>query len=291
MDKLKKITVNTLLNYKCEGKKITALTAYDYSTAKILDESGIDCILVGDSLAMVAMGYENTLSVTVDEMLHYTKILTRAAKRALIIVDMPFMSYHTDEITALNNAGRFIKEAGAAAVKLEGGNNHIINCIKRMTECGIPVIGHLGFTPQFLHTIGGYNVQGKNFETTNKILEQAKLIENAGAFAIVLEMVPEEAAKYITDNLSIPTIGIGAGRYCSGQILVTDDILGKYQDFTPKFARKYADIASITKNAVSNYIDDVKSAKFPSEIEIFNLSQEEADKLQESALSGSTIKK
>jgi len=280
MNDLKPITVNKLLKYKKLDRKITALTAYDYSTAKALDNSGIDFILVGDSLAMVALGYKNTLSVTMEEMLHHTKSVTRAVKRAMVVADMPFMSYQSDEKTALLNASRFIKEAGANAIKLEGGYEHIINCIKSIVESGIPVLGHLGFTPQFLNTIGGYNVQGKNFETTEKILEQAKAIEKAGAFGLVLEMVPEESAKYITENLSIPTIGIGAGRYCSGQILVIDDILGKYQDFTPKFARKYAKISEITEKAVSDYIEDVISSKFPAEKEIFQLDEDERKKLE-----------
>jgi len=280
MSDLKPITVNKLLKYKKLGRKITALTAYDYSTAKAIDKNGIDFVLVGDSLAMVALGHENTLSVTMEEMLHHTKAVKRAVKRAMVVADMPFMSYQSDEKTALLNASRFIKEAGANAIKLEGGYEHIINCIKKCVESGIPVLGHLGFTPQFLHTIGGYNVQGKNVETTKKIMEQAKEIENAGAFGIVLEMVPEESAKYITENLSIPTIGIGAGRYCSGQILVIDDVLGKYQDFSPKFARKYADIGKITEKAVSDYIEDVISSKFPTEKEIFTLNEEERKKLE-----------
>ena len=280
MSDLKPITVNKLLKYKKLGRKITALTAYDYSTAKAIDKNGIDFVLVGDSLAMVALGHENTLSVTMEEMLHHTKAVKRAVKRALVVADMPFMSYQSDEKTALLNASRFIKEAGANAIKLEGGYEHIINCIKKCVESGIPVLGHLGFTPQFLHTIGGYNIQGKNVETTKKIMEQAKEIENAGAFGIVLEMVPEESAKYITENLSIPTIGIGAGRYCSGQILVIDDVLGKYQDFSPKFARKYADIGKITEKAVSDYIEDVISSKFPTEKEIFTLNEEERKKLE-----------
>lgn len=279
MQNLKPVTINTLLKYKNEGRKITSLTAYDYSTAKALDESGVDFILVGDSLAMVALGYENTLSVTMEDMIHHTKAVKRGIKRALVVADMPFMSYQSSEEQALLNAGRFIKETGANAVKLEGGYDHIISCIKKIVESGIPVLGHLGFTPQFLNTLGGYNVQGKNFETTKKILEQAKAIEKAGAFGVVLEMVPEESAKYITENLSIPTIGIGAGRFCSGQILVTDDILGKYQDFTPKFAKKYADIASITKNAISGYVKEVVSGDFPSDAEVFNLSEEERGKL------------
>ena len=281
MNNSKPITVNKLLKYKKLDRKITALTAYDYSTAKALDNSGIDFILVGDSLAMVALGHKNTLSVTMEEMLHHTKAVTRAVKRAMVVADMPFMSYQSDEKTALLNAGRFIKEAKANAIKLEGGYEHIINCTKSIVQSGIPVLGHLGFTPQFLNTLGGYNVQGKNFDTTEKILAQAKAIEKAGAFGLVLEMVPEESAKYITENLSIPTIGIGAGRYCSGQILVIDDILGKYQDFTPKFARKYANISLITEKAVSDYIEDVISSKFPAEKEIFQLDESERKKLYE----------
>lgn len=279
MEKSKPVTVNKLLKYKKLGRKITSLTAYDYTTAKALDNSGIDFILVGDSLAMVALGHENTLSVSMEEMLHHTKAVTRAVKRAMVVADMPFMSYQIDEKTALSNAGRFIKEAGANAVKMEGGSEHIIRCIKLCTESGIPVLGHLGFTPQFLQTLGGYTVQGKSIKNMQKILEQAKLIEQAGAFGVVLEMVPEEAAKYITENLSIPTIGIGAGSYCSGQILVSDDILGKYPEMLPKFARKYAEIFDLTEKAIANYIEDVISGKFPSDDEIFHLNEEERRKL------------
>lgn len=271
----KQITINTLQKYKSEGKTITALTAYDYSTAKMLDESGIDMILVGDSLAMVALGHKTTHSVTVDEMIHHSKAVSRGVSSSLTVADMPFMSYQVDETTAVCNAGRFIKEAGVSAVKLEGGSERIINTIKHCVESGIPVLAHLGFTPQFLHTLGGYNIQGKNLETTKKILQQAKMIEQAGAFGIVLEMMPEESAKIITDNLNIPTIGIGAGRFCSGQILVTDDILGKYDDFKPKFARRYANLSSIIKQAVTDYKEDVIAGSFPAESEIFKLNEEE----------------
>jgi len=280
MESFKPVTVNKILKNKKENKKITVLTAYDYSTSKMLDECGIDIVLVGDSLAMVALGHENTLSVTMDEMLHHTRAVSRGTKKSMIVADMPFMSYQADVNTALVNAARFIKEAGANAVKIEGGHEHIVKVVKKCVESGIPVMGHLGFTPQFLQTIGGYNVQGKNIESTQKILEQAKALENAGVFAIVLEMVPEESAEYITENLSVPTIGIGAGRFCSGQVLVIDDILGKYQDFTPKFARKYTSLSEITKQAVLNYISDVVSEKFPSEAEIFLLSEEEKNNLK-----------
>lgn len=276
---LKPVTVNTIQKFKKEGKPITSLTAYDYSTAKFLDEAGIDFILVGDSLAMVALGHESTLSLTVDEMLHHTKAVARGVKRALVVADLPFMSYQVSESEAVSNAGRFIKEANAGAIKLEGATELTINVVRRCVEAGIPVLGHLGFTPQFLHTIGGYNIQGKNVETTKKILEQAKALEEAGAFAVVLEMMPEESAKYITENLTIPTIGIGGGRYCSGQILVTDDLLGKYSDFTPKFARKYVDLASIIKDAFEKYKEDVITGIFPAEKEIFNLTAEEKERL------------
>ncbi|OGI21820.1 MAG: 3-methyl-2-oxobutanoate hydroxymethyltransferase [Candidatus Melainabacteria bacterium RIFOXYA12_FULL_32_12] len=277
----KTITTGTLQKYKREGRKITALTAYDYSTAKFLDEAGIDIILVGDSLAMVALGHKTTHAITVDEMIHHTKAVTKGVDKSFVAADMPFMSYQVDENTAVHNAGRFIKEAEANAVKLEGGSDHIINIVKRCVEAGIPVMGHLGFTPQYLHTLSGYKVQGKNLEATKKILEQAKKLEEVGAFSIVLEMVPEESAKLITDNLNIPTIGIGAGRFCSGQILVTDDILGKYSDFTPKFARKYLDLASLTKKAFSEYKEDVISGKFPAESEIFKLTVEEKERLKD----------
>lgn len=276
---MKKISVKTIQKYKDEGQKITALTAYDYSTAKYLDESGLDIILVGDSLAMVALGYETTHSIGMDEMLVFTKAVARGAKRSLVAVDMPFMSYHTDVATAIKNAGEMIR-VGAKAIKIEGANDYILEVIERCVQTGIPVIGHLGFTPQFLNTIGGYNIQGKSYANTLTILEQAKKLEQAGVFAIVLEMVPEESAKYITDNLTVPTIGIGAGRYCSGQILVSDDVFGKFSDFTPKFARKYADLSLLIKNSASEYVKEVKNGKFPSEEEVFKLSEEELRQLK-----------
>lgn len=275
---MKKISVNTIQKYKNEGQKITSLTAYDYSTAKYLDEAGVDLILVGDSLAMVALGYDTTHSIGMDEMLVFSKAVTRGVKRAMVAVDMPFMSYHCDISTALKNAGEFIK-IGAKAVKIEGCSDYILEVIKRCVQSGIPVIGHLGFTPQFLNTIGGYNIQGKSYSKTLEILDQAKKLQEAGVFAIVLEMMPEESAKYITDNLSIPTIGIGAGRYCSGQILVSDDIFGKFSDFTPKFARKYGDLNLLIKNCASQYIKEVQTGNFPSKEEVFNLSEEELKQL------------
>lgn len=276
---MKKISVKTIQKLKNDGQKITALTAYDYSTAKYLDEAGIDVILVGDSLAMVALGYETTHSVGMEEMLVFSKAVAKGAPRALVTVDMPFMSYHANVSDAVKNAGEMIK-IGARAVKIEGGSNYIIEVVERCVGVGIPVMGHLGFTPQFLNTIGGYNIQGKSFDSTIEILEQAKKLEQAGAFAVVLEMVPEESAKFITDNLNIPTIGIGAGRYCSGQILVSDDVLGKYSDFTPKFARKYGDLKSLIQNSAEQYISDVRSGNFPGEDEIFKLTEDELRQLK-----------
>lgn len=280
---MKKITTKTIQKYKSEGQKITALTAYDYSTAKFLDEAGLDIILVGDSLAMVALGYETTHAIGMEEMLVFTKAVAKGAKRAMVAVDMPFMSYHSDISTAIKNAGEMIK-IGAKAVKIEGGSKYILEVVERCVGCGIPVIGHLGFTPQFLNTIGGYNIQGKSYDATLKILEQAQELEKAGAFAIVLEMVPEESAKYITDNLNIPTIGIGAGRYCSGQILVSDDVFGKFDDFTPKFARKYDNMHELICNSAKKYAEDVRNGHFPSENEVFKLSEEELRQLRVHAI-------
>ena len=276
---MKKVNVKTIQKLKNDGQKVTSLTAYDYSTAKYLDEAGIDIILVGDSLAMVALGYETTHAIGMEEMLVFTKAVARGVKRSLVAVDMPFMSYHTDIATAIKNAGEMIR-IGANAVKIEGGNKYSLEVVERCVQSGIPVIGHLGFTPQFLNTIGGYNIQGKSYAATLEILEQAKNLEKAGVFAIVLEMVPEESAKYITDNLTSPTIGIGAGRYCSGQILVSDDIFGKFSDFTPKFARKYGDLSLLIKNCASEYAKEVKNGKFPSEEEVFKLSAEELTQLE-----------
>ena len=274
----KPVNVNSFMKFKNQNHKISMLTVYDYSTAKMLDEAGIDSILVGDSLAMVALGHKDTMNVTMEEMLIFTKAVARGTKFSLVVADMPFMSYQTSIEEGIKNAGEFIR-AGAKAVKIEGGTDYTAQLVKRLTESGIPVLSHLGFTPQFINSFGGHFIQGKTAENTKKILEEARKMECAGAFAVVLEMVPEEAAKYITENISIPTIGIGAGRYCSGQILVTDDILGKYSDFTPKFAKKYTDLYSITKNAVQEYIMDLSQGNFPEEKHVFKLDETESRKL------------
>ena len=256
------------------------LTAYDCSTAKFFDEAGVDSILVGDSVGMVVLGYESTHHVTVDEMKVFTAAVSRGAKRCMVVADMPFLSYHLSVDEAIKNAGELIK-AGASAVKLEGASDHTLEVIRRCVETGIPVVGHLGFTPQYLNVLGGYKIQGKSAENTIFILNQARKLQQAGAFCVVLEMVPEESAKLITENLDIPTIGIGAGRYTDGQVLVADDILGKFSEFKPKFARRYADLQSVIKQAAANYVADVNSGNFPSESEVFHLTDEALNKLKE----------
>lgn len=275
----KKISINTIQKYKDNNEKFSVLTAYDYSTAKYIDEAGIDIILIGDSLAMTALGYPNTNSIGVTEMEIFTKAVARATNHALVITDMPFMSYHKTEAEAIENCGKMIK-AGANGVKIEGATDYILNVIKHVTQVGIPVMGHVGFTPQFLNAIGGYNIQGKTYEATLEILEQAKKLEQAGVFSIVLEMVPEESAQYITEHLKVPTISCGAGRYCDAQVLVCDDLFGKFSDFKPKFARKYGDMKSLIFNCAKQYNEDVKSGKFPSDEEVFTLGEEELKQLK-----------
>lgn len=273
--------VKSILNFqklKDNGEKITMLTAYDYSTAKVLEEADVDGILVGDSLAMVALGYENTYNISINEMLIFIKAVARGAKNSFIVGDMPFMSYNLSIEQGLKNASEMIK-AGAKAVKLEGCNEHIIALTKRCVESGIPVLAHLGFTPQLMNTIGGYKIQGKTADNTEKILECAKELEEAGAFAVVLELIPEVSAEYITRNLKIPTIGIGAGVGCDGQIVVTDDILGKFTDFTPKFIKKYTNLHDVVYESVIEYSREVKLGLFPSHKETFELDPAEKVKL------------
>jgi len=229
---------------------------------------------------MVALGYRDTYVIGIDEMVVFVRAVSKGAKNSFIVGDMPFMSYNVSLEQGLENAGKMLK-AGASAIKIEGANNHLLKLVSRCVQSGIPVLGHIGFTPQFFNTIGGYKIQGKTYESTVQLLEWANRLVDAGAFGIVLEMVPEESAKYITDNLSVPTFGIGAGRHCSGQILVSDDVLGKFTDFTPKFARRYANINEIVKEAVSKYANDVRTLNFPSENEIFMLDETEFNKLKE----------
>ena len=273
-----KITVPDLLQRKSgadsqsQSNKIVCLTAYDYPTARLLDEAGVDVILVGDSLAMVALGYDSTLPVTLDEMLHHARAVRRGVRRALLVADMPFGSYHADTAESLRNAVRFIKEAGVEAVKVEGGERRL-ELIARLTEAEIPVMGHVGLTPQSVNALGGYRVQGKTTDSAEQLLRDARAVEAAGAFAVVLEAVPRELATQITRELRIPTIGIGAGPDCDGQILVVHDMLGLTFEPTPKFARQYADVGETISKAVREYCADVRNGSFPSDAESYHAGQ------------------
>ncbi len=274
-----KKTAKKIIEFKKNGKKITALTAYDYSSAKYFDKAGVDIILVGDSLAQVALGYGSTCEVTTEEMLVFTKAVSRGVQDALVVADMPFMSYQISTEDAVKNAGKFI-QAGAQAVKIEGASQYIIETITRITQSGIPVMGHLGFTPQYINTIGGHYVSGKNVHSTIEISNKAQSLEKAGVFSIVLEMVPQESSDFITKKLNIPTIGIGGGKFCDGQILVSDDILGKYDEFCPKFARQYSSLKDIIFNVAKAYCNDVEKGNFPSAAESFTLNSDEVEKLE-----------
>ncbi|BEP28492.1 3-methyl-2-oxobutanoate hydroxymethyltransferase [Helicovermis profundi] len=276
--KNKKFTSTSFIKSKQEKHMISMLTAYDYSTAKLLDEAGVDSILVGDSLGMVMLGYENTLKVTMEDMIHHTKAVKRGVKNAFVIGDMPFMSYHISTEETLKNAGRFIQEAGADAVKLEGGYA-VIDKVKAIIKAQIPVVGHIGLTPQSVNMFGGFKVQGKSEENAKKLIEDALLLEEAGVIAIVLECVPAKLAKLISEKLSIPTIGIGAGNGCDGQVLVIQDMLGMYSDFTPKFVKKYATLGDNMKEAVRNYIEEVENKEFPKVEHTFSISDEVLGKL------------
>lgn len=257
-----KQTVSTFMQAKKDGKKLSMLTAYDYSTASLMDEAGIDGILVGDSLGNVILGYEDTISVTMEDMIHHTSAVARGCKNALLVADMPFMSYQTSTYDALVNAGRLMKEGRANAVKLEGGAA-VCPQIKAITDAGIPVMGHLGLTPQSINAFGGFKVQAKTEDAAKQLIEDAKALEAAGVFAIVVECIPAEVAKLVTEAVSVPTIGIGAGPDCNGQILVYQDMLGMFSDFTPKFVKRYADIGSVMKEAFRNYIEETQSGAFP----------------------------
>ncbi|MBU5299705.1 3-methyl-2-oxobutanoate hydroxymethyltransferase [Clostridium sporogenes] len=271
-------TVSTFQELKNKGEKITMLTAYDYSMAKLIDSSGINGILVGDSLGMVCLGYENTLSVTMEDMLHHTKAVVRGTSNALVVGDMPFMSYQASIYDAVYNAGRFIKEAGAHAVKLEGGAT-VAEEVKAIVKAQIPVMGHIGLTPQSVNMFGGFKVQGKNEKVAKKLIEDAKILENAGAFSIVLECIPEKLSKIISESISIPTIGIGAGKYCDGQILVYQDMLSMFSDFKPKFVKSFGNIGKSIKDGVSQYIEEVKEVAFPEEKHTFKIDDDVIKKL------------
>jgi 3-methyl-2-oxobutanoate hydroxymethyltransferase len=259
---MKKITILDLQKIKDSGEKITMLTAYDYPTARMLDEAGVDILLIGDSVGNVMMGYENTLLVTVDDIIYHTKAVVKARKKALVVADMPFMSYQVSIEEAKINAGRMIQEGGAEAVKLEGGEN-MEAVIRALCEIDIPVMGHIGLTPQSIHRMGGYKIQGKEERQRQKLLADALAVERAGAFSVVLEAIPAELAQQITQSLNIPTIGIGAGINCDGQVLVIHDVLGLSGSFRPKFVKQYVQLEPVIKKAVQEFVSEVKEEKFP----------------------------
>lgn len=273
-----KNTVVTFQQAKEKSEKLTMLTAYDYSTAKLIDESGINSILVGDSLGNVILGYEDTISVTMEDMIHHGAAVARGVENVLLIIDMPFMSYQTSVYDAVVNAGRLMKEGRADAVKLEGGKE-VCPQIKAIVDAGIPVCAHLGLTPQSINAFGGFKVQGKSEEAAKKLLEDARAVQAAGAFAVVLEAVPKKLATLITKELSIPTIGIGAGNGCDGQVLVYQDMLGMFSDFTPKFVKRYASVGEVMKEAFREYIKEVQSGAFPSEENEYKMDDEIIEKL------------
>jgi 3-methyl-2-oxobutanoate hydroxymethyltransferase len=267
-----RLAIDELKAMKRRGDKIAMLTAYDYPTARILDEAGVPIILVGDSLGMVVLGYDSTLPVTMEDMIHHTRAVVRGSQRAHIVFDMPFMSYQTGIEDALRNAGRALKEAGAQSVKLEGGA-HMAETVRRLVEVGIPVMGHIGLTPQSVNQLGGFRVQGKTPAAAVRLLHDARALEQAGAYAIVLETIPAPLARIITSKVSVPTIGIGAGPHCDGQVQVIYDFLGLYPDFVPKHCRQYAHLAEEISRAVRQYLDDVRGGAFPTEKESFAMDE------------------
>ncbi|TFG32898.1 3-methyl-2-oxobutanoate hydroxymethyltransferase [Candidatus Thorarchaeota archaeon] len=271
-------TTHKIRELKKKGKKIVMLTAYDAPTAAILSECGVDMILVGDSVGNALLGYESTIPVTLDDVIHHCAAVSRAKPDSLIIGDMPFMSYKISEEQALENCALMLQEGGAESVKIEGAGR-VVNIVRAVVDSGIPVMGHIGLTPQSIFQLGGYRVQGRTAEMTNALVEQAKSLEEAGAFSIVIELVPSETAKVITEAVDIPTIGIGAGPYCDGQVLVLWDMLGLFEDFKPKFVKKYANIRSIIRDAVTKYSDEVRNGVFPEHEHSFEMSEEETGRL------------
>lgn len=273
-----KNNISTFLEAKQKNEKLTMLTAYDYSMAKIMDNAGINGILVGDSLGMVCLGYKDTLSVTMEDMLHHIKAVSRGSENALVVGDMPFMSYQASVYDAVKNAGRIIQEGGAGAVKLEGGST-VYEQVKAIVKAQIPVMGHIGLTPQSVNMFGGFKIQGKDELKAKDIIEDAKKLEAAGVFSIVLEGIPYKLAKIITETVSVPTIGIGAGKYCDGQILVYQDMLGLFTDFTPKFVKSFGNAGEVIRTAFEDYIKEVKNGIFPAEEHSFNISDDIIKKL------------
>lgn len=266
-------TIRTIAAMKRRGEHIAMITAYDYTSARIVENAGVDIILVGDSLGQVVLGYDSTIPVTMDDMIHHIRAVVRGTERVHIVGDLPFMSYQASRSEAMRNAGRLLKEGGAQSVKLEGGR-HVAKTMRRIVQAGIPVMGHIGLTPQAVNQLGGYRIQGRTTKAAVELLEDAKAVEEAGAYSIVLEGVPSQLAQIVSERLTIPTIGIGAGVHCDGQVQVFHDMMGLYTDFTPKHARKYAHIAEVMSGAMSEYIQDVRAQSFPSEDESFTLSQE-----------------
>ena len=273
-----RVTIRDLRDMKVRGEKIPMMTAYDYTSAKLLEQAGIPLMLVGDSLGMVVMGYDSTIPVTMDDMLHHIKTVVRGTEKAHIIGDLPFMSYHADVSEAIRNAGRILKEGGAQSVKLEGGQD-MAETVNRIVKSGIPVMGHVGLTPQSVHQLSGYRVQGKSINDAIRLMEDTRALEEAGAYAVVLECVPAALSQMITDRLSIPTIGIGAGAGCDGQVQVFHDFLGLFTDFLPKHARRYANLAETIQDATAQYISDVHQGEFPTAKESYKMSQSVLDQL------------
>jgi len=265
-----RVTIQQIKEMKEQGKIIPMLTAYDYTTARMIDETGVPLILVGDSLGMVVLGYESTIPVTMEEMLHHTKAVVRGTKQALVVGDMPFMTYHTDMAQALTNAARFIQEAGCQAIKLEGGVT-VADKVKRIIECGIPVMGHIGLTPQSINQLGGYKVQGKTSGAAQQLLDDARALEEAGVFSIVLECVPAGLSELITKKVNVPTIGIGCGPWCDGQVQVISDILGLLGDFVPKHAKQYVKLEEMIKGAIDTYVSEIQAGTFPTQKESFTM--------------------
>ncbi len=276
-----RVSITRIREMKQKGEKFSMLTAYDYSTARLIDEAGIPLILVGDSLGMVMLGYESTIPVTMDEMIHHTKAVVRGALNALVVGDMPFMTYQISSEEAMRNAARFMQEGGCQAVKLEGGE-FMADTVRRVVDCGIPVMGHIGLTPQSINQLGGYKAVGKTPDAALKLVKDAKALDDAGAFSIVLECVPEPLSRMITERVSVPTIGIGAGRYCDGQVQVIHDLLGLFSDFVPKHAKQYVKLADDIKKAVGDYISEVQSGDFPTEQQCFKMDESVISEIEKS---------
>ncbi len=275
---MRKISIHDLTEMRSRGEKIAVITAYDYITAKLAEAAEVPVLLVGDSLGMVVLGYDSTIPVTMEDMIHHTRAVARGAKKALIVADMPFMSYQIDIAQAMANAGRLVQEGGAHSVKLEGGEN-VADTVRRIVASGIPVMGHIGMTPQSVNALGGYKVQGRNRQQAVQLLKDAKALEEAGAFSVVLELVPTPLARIISQRLSIPTIGIGAGPYCDGQVQVIHDMLGLFTDFVPKHTRQYLKGAESIQSALAQYVKDIKEGSFPTEKESFTMDESILDEI------------